>query len=237
MKAGLTNGAARLTGTPRGASLASWFTKTSGTTAATPCSWRWTTNVASVLTMNSAAFAAFLVALPYAPGTNIVLDNCSIHKTRVVRDSAHAKGYALLFTPPYSPDPSVRPFGYALRLLKTVGSYHTALLIVHRHFKRCFAEDNQPRKTTRNIFIIVIRCTFTGKPYMDGDPAGMDLENQTIGQLDALVKAMKKKSLHTSLRQDETKLMNRARAICRRKIIGAPVIWGQGSGCDICIRG
>jgi len=55
-------------------------------------------------TMNSAAFAAFLVALPYAPGTTIVLDNCSIHKTRVVRDSAHAKGYALLFTPPYSPD-------------------------------------------------------------------------------------------------------------------------------------
>ena len=71
---------------------------------------------------------------------------------------------------------------------------------------------------------------------MDVDTTGLDLENQTIGQLDALVKALKKKSLETSLRQDEIDLMNRARAICRRKIIAAPVIWGQ-SNCDISING
>jgi hypothetical protein len=73
---------------------------------------------------------------------------------------------------------------------------------------------------------------------MDVDTTGLDLENQTIGQLDALVKALKKKkSLETSLRQDEIDLMNRARAICRRKIIAAPVIWARGSNCDISING
>lgn len=71
---------------------------------------------------------------------------------------------------------------------------------------------------------------------MDLDTTGLDLENQTIGQLDALVKDLKKKSLETSLRQDEIELMNKARAICRRKINVAPVIWGQ-SNCDISIRG
>jgi hypothetical protein len=71
---------------------------------------------------------------------------------------------------------------------------------------------------------------------MDVDTAGLDLEKQTIGQLDALVKALKKKSLETSLKQDEIDRMNMARGICRRKIIAAPFVWGQSS-CDISIRG
>ena len=71
---------------------------------------------------------------------------------------------------------------------------------------------------------------------MDVDPTVLGLENQTIGELDALVKALKKKSMQTSLRQDEIELMNRARAIVLRKINASPVIWGQ-SNCDICIRG
>ena len=71
---------------------------------------------------------------------------------------------------------------------------------------------------------------------MDSEITGLDLENQTILQLDAVVKALKRKSLETSLMQDEIDIMNRARAICRRKIIEAPVIWGKNS-CDISIHG
>jgi transposase len=55
-------------------------------------------------TMNSVAFAAFIESLPYSSGATIILDNCSIHKTQTVRNSALSKGYVLLFTPPYSPD-------------------------------------------------------------------------------------------------------------------------------------
>ncbi len=86
------------------------------------------------------------------------------------------------------------------------------------------------------VIYLFLCCAFAGKPYMDVDTAGLDLEKQTIGQLDALVKALKKKSLETSLKQDEIDRMNMARGICRRKIIAAPFVWGQSS-CDISIRG
>lgn len=53
---------------------------------------------------NGAALSEFVRDLPYPPGTAIVLDNASIHKTRAVREVASDKGYELIFTPPYNPD-------------------------------------------------------------------------------------------------------------------------------------
>lgn len=53
---------------------------------------------------NSESFASFLRSLRYPKNTGIILDNASIHKTQIVRDVARAKGYTLLFIPPYTPE-------------------------------------------------------------------------------------------------------------------------------------
>lgn len=50
------------------------------------------------------AFAQFLSTLPFPYGTTVVLDGASIHRTHDVRQVADAKGFELLFTPPYSPE-------------------------------------------------------------------------------------------------------------------------------------
>lgn len=50
------------------------------------------------------AFAGFIAALPFPPGTTVLLDNASIHKTKRVAEAASAKGFSLLFTPPYCPE-------------------------------------------------------------------------------------------------------------------------------------
>ena len=49
-------------------------------------------------------FAAFISSLPYAAPATIILDNASIHRTHIVKDAAAARGYNLLFVPPYSPE-------------------------------------------------------------------------------------------------------------------------------------
>jgi transposase len=46
-------------------------------------------------------FSAFIMSLPYAPGTTVILDNASIHKSPT---PFVAKRYDALFAPPYSPD-------------------------------------------------------------------------------------------------------------------------------------
>jgi len=53
---------------------------------------------------NSGTFATFLRCLPFRRGTGIILDNASVHKTILVRQVAQEKGYALIFTPPYTPE-------------------------------------------------------------------------------------------------------------------------------------
>lgn len=58
----------------------------------------------SELPTNGAAFATFVDDLPFAPGTTLLLDNASIHKTKSVRAAAACRGYTLLFLPPYSPE-------------------------------------------------------------------------------------------------------------------------------------
>lgn len=54
--------------------------------------------------VNGASFATFVSSLPYPPGTTLLLDNASIHKTKLTRDECLKRRYRLLFTPPYSPE-------------------------------------------------------------------------------------------------------------------------------------
>jgi len=54
-------------------------------------------------TCNSIKFAQFIRSLPLSNGATLLMDNVSFHKSRVVREEAHAKGASLFFTPPYSP--------------------------------------------------------------------------------------------------------------------------------------
>lgn len=49
-------------------------------------------------------FAAFVASTPFPPGTVVLLDNHSMHKTRAVRLEAARRGYSLLYTPAYSPE-------------------------------------------------------------------------------------------------------------------------------------
>ena len=63
------------------------------------CTWSLSANC-----VNGATFSEFIRNLPQSPGTTIILDNASIHKTLAVREAALSKGYTLLFTPPYAPE-------------------------------------------------------------------------------------------------------------------------------------
>jgi transposase len=49
-------------------------------------------------------FADFISTAPFPPGTVVLLDNHSLHKTVLVRQAAARKKYTLLFNPPYSPE-------------------------------------------------------------------------------------------------------------------------------------
>jgi transposase len=70
-----------------------------------------------ILTSSSitgARFADFITALPYPPGTTILLDNASIHKTIAARQAMSQKEFTALFVPPYTPEfnPIELVFGY-----------------------------------------------------------------------------------------------------------------------------
>ena len=49
-------------------------------------------------------FAQFIETCPFPPGTVILLDNHSMHKTQLVRTAAARKQFSLLFVPAYSPE-------------------------------------------------------------------------------------------------------------------------------------
>ena len=53
--------------------------------------------------INKYSFSEFFRSLGYPPGTLIVMDNVAFHKSRIIHDIAHSKGWNILFTPPYSP--------------------------------------------------------------------------------------------------------------------------------------
>jgi hypothetical protein len=48
--------------------------------------------------------ARFIQSMPYPPGSTLLLDNATIHKTRCVTEACREKGYRILFTPAYSPE-------------------------------------------------------------------------------------------------------------------------------------
>ncbi len=54
--------------------------------------------------VNGDVFADFINGLSYPKGTNVVMDNASIHKTEKVLKTIQEKGYNVHFIPPYSPD-------------------------------------------------------------------------------------------------------------------------------------
>ena len=53
---------------------------------------------------NTASFTDFLNSLDVRSGTPLILDNVSFHRSRAATEVAQAKGYRLLYTPPYCPD-------------------------------------------------------------------------------------------------------------------------------------
>ena len=72
--------------------------------------------------MNGAAFLAYVqqfLAPTLQPGDTVVMDNLSSHKVAGVRDAIEARGAALLYLPPYSPDlnPIEQAFAKLKRLL------------------------------------------------------------------------------------------------------------------------
>jgi transposase len=69
--------------------------------------------------MNAEAFTAYVeqvLAPTLAPGDIVVMDNLSSHKGEAVRKAIEARGAALLFLPPYSPD--LNPIELAFAKLK-----------------------------------------------------------------------------------------------------------------------
>lgn len=54
--------------------------------------------------IRSADFAQFIQRLPFPSGATLVMDNASIHKTRLVTDEITRRNYRVVYTAPYRPD-------------------------------------------------------------------------------------------------------------------------------------
>lgn len=70
------------------------------------------------------AFVATRLVPNLWPGACVVMDNCSIHKNAMIRESIEAAGARLVFLPPYSPDFSpIENFWSKLKsILRTLGA-------------------------------------------------------------------------------------------------------------------
>jgi hypothetical protein len=55
-------------------------------------------------TVNAAAFASFVNACPWPAGTVLLMDNAAVHKNAAVQSAILARGYSVIYVPPYSPD-------------------------------------------------------------------------------------------------------------------------------------
>ena len=101
--------------------------------------------------VNRATFTAFLDSLPFPEGTTLVMDNVGFHKrTEHVTD---AKGFRVLFTPPYSPQ--FNPVEMAFSVAKTAfrsawpwpegvdRAIDDALSLRAAHIQRFFAHVSQ----------------------------------------------------------------------------------------------
>jgi transposase len=97
--------------------------------------------------VNAATFATFLDSVTFPPGTTLLIDNHSIHKSKEVKSTAERKGLTLLFTPPYSPQynpiemvfGSIKPRFYKLRYSSEFGDD------VSKCVERCVARMSTAR--------------------------------------------------------------------------------------------
>ena len=77
--------------------------------------------------MDTATFECYIreqLGPTLRPGQVVVLDNLSAHKAASIREAIEARGCALLFLPPYSPDftPIERAFSKLKALLRGLGA-------------------------------------------------------------------------------------------------------------------
>jgi transposase len=54
--------------------------------------------------IRNADFASFIERLPFDASTTLVMDNASIHKTKLVKEAVDRKKYNAVYTAPYRPD-------------------------------------------------------------------------------------------------------------------------------------
>ena len=93
--------------------------------------------------VNAIIFNDFINALPYKPGTVLLMDNHKIHQKDFVTETIRNKGYTVLFTPPYSPE--FNPIELVFGALKT------------KYYKlRC---QEQPIHVTNTVFSITSNVT------------------------------------------------------------------------------
>lgn len=54
--------------------------------------------------IKASSFSNFIRNLPWPPGTCILMDNASIHRTTETTKALETKGFSVLYTPPYTPE-------------------------------------------------------------------------------------------------------------------------------------
>ena len=84
---------------PSGARTRKWFTAIVAVSTTSPAFFSLLDGSAT-----SASFSAFIDAMTYPPGTVLVMDNASIHKTKAVSEALTRRGYIARRSPAYSPE-------------------------------------------------------------------------------------------------------------------------------------
>lgn len=97
--------------------------------------------------INAETFYEFLTSLHLEPSTVVLLDNCRIHHTRLIKEYAEMLDIHLLYTPPYSP--WFNPIEFSFSNIK-------------RHYykneKIESAFSNQSNETNKRIFEKTLKC-------------------------------------------------------------------------------
>jgi transposase len=119
-------------------------------------------------------FADFILNLPFEQGSVLIMDNHSMHDTELVQVAVAAKGYRVIFTPPYSPEfnPIEMIFGtvkndfYTLRHRTNFSTVETTLeRLIHQH-----ATPTLVRKYFRHVWDRV-QCLFEKAVQAEGETA------------------------------------------------------------------
>ena len=105
-------------------------------------------NVPIMGAVNGLTFEAFvasrLVPLLW-PGACVILDNCPIHKPRVIRELIESAGAKLIYLPPYSPDfsPIENCFSKVKAILRKLGArtYSALKIAIDKAFDSISSDD------------------------------------------------------------------------------------------------